>query len=115
MLAQLRAESAKAKKPPPRQQQQLNVPAAASVQPGAQADDEEERPKGNWMQLMKQKKQAKEDSIAHMVRVRHAVLVIQVCSRHRGVGQAVAADLWPCMNNGLQDANLPVQLVQAAL
>jgi len=41
-------------------------------------------PKGNWMALMKQKKAEKEQGVARMIRIKHAVLVIQVGTR------------WPC-------------------
>lgn len=84
LLSQLRAVSAKPKVQPQKQQQVLKDVGAAAEQPDAMtlaADDcadIPDSPKANWMQLVKQKKQEKEDSIAHMIRVRHAVLVIQV-------------------------------------
>lgn len=85
MLSQLRAVSAKPKKPPARPQQQLKDINAAAAQPAAamatadEGADVPDSPKASWMQLVKQKKQAKEDSLAHMIRIRHAVLIIQVC------------------------------------
>lgn len=35
-------------------------------------------PKSSWAQLMKQKKAEKEQGVARMIRIKHAVLVIQV-------------------------------------
>jgi hypothetical protein len=90
MLAKLRAVSAKPRKPPA-QQQQLNVSAAGASAPADDAaavaaqdnwDGLPDSPKSNWMEVMKQKKRAKEDGIAQMIRIKHAVLIIQV----RGLG-----------------------------
>ena len=84
MLAQLRVGSAKAKRPPPQQPKLLVTAQTQPSGPPAAAvgdDDYDDEPKANWMQLMKQKKQAKESTIAHMIRVRHAVMVVQVRSR----------------------------------
>lgn len=45
----------------------------------ADADALPDSPPGNnWMALMKQKKAEKEQGVARMVRIKHAVLVIQV-------------------------------------
>lgn len=85
-MARLRAVSAKPRKPPP-QQVQLNVSAAGAAAPAdaaaaAEAQDDwdglPDSPKSNWMEVMKQKKRAKEDGIAQMIRIKHAVLIIQV-------------------------------------
>ena len=35
-------------------------------------------PKGNWMAVMKQKKAEREQGVARMIRIKHAVMVIQV-------------------------------------
>jgi hypothetical protein len=51
---------------------------------GSQADDPAEdwevpdSPSANWMEVMKKKKRAKEEEAAHMITIKHAVLVIQV-------------------------------------
>ncbi|WIA19892.1 hypothetical protein OEZ85_005792 [Tetradesmus obliquus] len=85
MMARLRAVSAKPRKPPP-QQVQLNVSAAGAAAPAdaaaaAEAQDDwdglPDSPKSNWMEVMKQKKRAKEDGIAQMIHIKHAVLIIQ--------------------------------------
>jgi hypothetical protein len=100
MLAKLRAVSAKPRKPPV-QQQQLNVSAAGAAVPAddaaaAAAQDDwdglPDSPKSNWMEVMKQKKRAKEDGIAQMIRIKHAVLIIQV----RGVGAGGERHLQVC-------------------
>jgi hypothetical protein len=105
MLAKLRAVSAKPRKPPPQQQQQLNVSAAGAAAPAdaaaaAAQDDSDglpDSPKSNWMEVMKQKKRAKEHGIAQMVRIKHAVLIIQVCRSDAGtsfMGVAADAAMW---------------------
>jgi hypothetical protein len=102
MLAKLCAVSAKPRKPPPQQQQQLNVSAAGAAAPAdaaaAAAQDDwdglPDSPKSNWMEVMKQKKRAKEDGIAQMVRIKHAVLIIQVCRGGEGASVAVDAAMW---------------------
>lgn len=38
-------------------------------------------PRASWMELVHQKRAAREDGLAHALRVKHAVLVIQVCCR----------------------------------
>lgn len=94
LLSKLRAVSAKPRKPAAPQQLRVSSAAAAAAAAadaeaaGPEADWEDtvpDSPKSNWAELMRQKKRAKEDGIAHMIRIKHAVLIIQVS---RGSGSS---------------------------
>lgn len=95
MLSHLRSDSARSKKPHSQQPKTVVIAKAPSDIAAAAAmsdDDPDESPKANWMQLMKQKKQVKESTLARMIRVRHAVLVVQVCSRVKALNQMSLQD-----------------------
>jgi hypothetical protein len=51
-------------------------------------------PKMSWGALMRQKKAEKEQGIARLVRVKHAVLVIQVGGDGRSVTKAASCACW---------------------
>lgn len=85
LLSRLRAVSAKRRKLPHPAPQLAAVDEAGGSAADTAADVFQQfdclpdSPTGNWMQLLKQKKKARDEGIAHMIRVQHAVLVIQVC------------------------------------
>eukprot|EP00775_Hariotina_reticulata_P007232 gene7232-7445_t len=86
LLARLRGRSADPNKAKKQQAVAYGSDAPAvgvskgSFQADEPADDwdvEPDSPSANWMEVMKKKKRAKEEEAAHMISVKHAVLVIQ--------------------------------------